>query len=224
MLAHQLGEHVVHLVGGRGVELARRLVGQEDRRGMRQGGAQCDPLLLAAGELTRAPRALLGEADAFEQFVGAPQALGARCAPEPELHGDQIARGELGRERARVVLVGVAEERGPVACEPACRQLADVLAVHAHKPGGRPLEACEQSQQRRLARPARTEHGQHLAVGHPQRQALQCGSVSFRRRVDPEHILQLDRGGGHVAASAARSGARPRRLVAAPTSSTARAT
>ena len=190
---------------------------------VRERGAERDALLLAARELRRAARSLVGQPDPLEQLVGALQALGARRAAEAELHGDALARGELGRERAGVVLVGVAEERRAVARKTATRQLADVLAVHAHDPGRRALAPCQQTQQRRLPRAARAEHGQHLAVGDPQREPLQCGGIAFRRRMDAEDVLQLNCGLRHAATSAARSGARPRRLVAAPTSSTASA-
>ncbi len=225
VLAHQLGEHVVDLVCGRGVELAGRLVGEEHRRAVRQGGAQRNSLLLSAGELARAARAFVGEPDPLEQRVGAAQALGASLAAQAELDRHQIARAELRGERTGIVLVGVAEKRGAVAGEPPGGQLAEILSVHPHEAGRRPLEPGEQAQQRRLARPARAENGQHLALGDAQRKALQRRSVPLRGRMDAEHILQLDRGvaGHHAAASAARSGARPRRPVAAPTSSTARA-
>src|SRR3954470_7147541 len=66
VLPYELAEHVVHLVGGRGVELARRLVREEDPRTVRECGAERDALLLAAGELSRSPVQLGLEADARE--------------------------------------------------------------------------------------------------------------------------------------------------------------
>ena len=75
VLAHELAENVVHLVGGRGVELAGRLVGEEDARSVGERGAERDALLLAAGELAGSPVALRGEPDALEQLVGAAQPL-----------------------------------------------------------------------------------------------------------------------------------------------------
>src|SRR5262249_6285865 len=166
---------------------------------------------------------LRGEADTLEQLVGAPQAVGTRRATQAELHRDELACRQLRRERARVVLVGVAEERRAVLRELARRQLADVLAVHAHETPRRPVEPGEQTQQRRLARSARAEHRQDLAVADAQRQPLQRGRVAFRRRVHAENVAKLDRG-VHAATSAARDGARPRNIVAAPTSTTASAT
>ena len=71
MLADELAEHVVDLVGGGGVELAGRLVGEEDPRPVGERRAERDALLLAAGQLGRPTVALLAETDALEQLVGA---------------------------------------------------------------------------------------------------------------------------------------------------------
>jgi hypothetical protein len=220
VLAHELAEHRVHLVGRRSVELARRLVGEEDAGTVGECGAQRDALLLAARERARAAVALLGEADAVEQLVGAREPLPAHAA-QAELERDELPGGELGRERAAVVLVGVPEHRRAVAREPARRQLPELLAVDADGAGGRPVEPGEQAQERRLAGAARAEDGEHLAVGDPEREPLQRRRVSLGRRMHAEHVLQLDRRHAHAAASAARAGERPRRIVASPTSTTA---
>ena len=119
VLAHELGQQLVDAAGGGTVELAGRLVGQEHLRPVRERGAERDPLLLAARQLARLSVSLLGEPDPVEQFVRAPQALGSGGAVQPELDRDQLARAELGRERARVVLVGVTEQRRAIAREPA---------------------------------------------------------------------------------------------------------
>ena len=49
VLAHELADEVVHLVGGLRVELTRWLVGEEDAGLVRERRAQGDALLLAAG-------------------------------------------------------------------------------------------------------------------------------------------------------------------------------
>ena len=224
VLAHELAEDVVDLVGRRSVELARRLVREEHARAMRERGAERDALLLAARQLGRTPVALRRETDTLEQLVGAAQPLLAGRAAQAELQRDEPPRRELRRERARVVLVGVAEHRRAVAREPARRQLPELLAVDAHRARRRPLEPGKEPQQRRLARAARAEHGEHLAVGDAQREPLQRRGVALRRRMHAEDVAELDRGRAHAAASAAREGARPRKSVAAPTSSTAATT
>src|SRR5205823_14797087 len=90
MLAHEVRHHVVHLLGRRGVELARRFVGEEDLRAMRQRSTERDTLLLASGELSRAAVALRAEPDAVEELVRPPTALRARQAVQPELDGDEL--------------------------------------------------------------------------------------------------------------------------------------
>ena len=117
VLAHELGEHVVHLVGLLAVQLAGRLVGEEYARPVSERGAERDALLLAARQLARFAAALVGEADALEQLVCAARALGPRVPCRPELQRHELLRGQLGRERAAVVLVGVAEQRRAVARE-----------------------------------------------------------------------------------------------------------
>src|SRR5581483_1155637 len=128
-----------------------------------------------------------------------------------------LARRQLRRERAGVVLVGVPDQRRPEVGEAPRRQLRDVVAVDADDAGRRAVEPREEPQQRRLSGAARPEHRHDLAVGHAERQALERRRVALRRRVDAEDVAELDRG-RHVAASAARSGARPRRPVTATTS------
>ena len=93
VLAHELGEHVVDLVGGRGVELAGGLVGEEEPRPVGERGAERDALLLAAGELRRPPVALLREADPLEQLVRATEARWAG--------GRRAGRAAARRARAR---------------------------------------------------------------------------------------------------------------------------
>ena len=106
MLAHELREHVVDLVGGRAVELAGRLVGEEDLRPVGERGAERDALLLAARQLGRVARSrFVGEADALEQLVGAAQALARRGAAQPELQRDELARASA-RARARARSAG----------------------------------------------------------------------------------------------------------------------
>jgi hypothetical protein len=71
--------------------------------------AECDALLFASRQLGRVPVAFRREADALEQLVGAIEPVGARRAAQTQLERDQLAGTQLGRERARVMLVGVAE-------------------------------------------------------------------------------------------------------------------
>ena len=85
----------------------------------------CSPPESSAGRRSRVRR----EADPVEQLVGAPATFGTRQSAQPELDRDELPRGQLRRERAAVVLVGVAEQRRAVLREAARRQLRQVVAV-----------------------------------------------------------------------------------------------
>ena len=70
-LANELGDQLEHLAGGRGVELTRRLVGDQQPGPVGDRGTERDPLLLATRELARMRAAALAEPDPLEQLVGA---------------------------------------------------------------------------------------------------------------------------------------------------------
>ena len=141
--ADQLADRVVDEAGVRRVELPGRLVCEE------QAGTVCDrrrhrdSLLLAARQFRRACVALVGEADSFEKLIRTTLPLGRRRPRQAELEGDQLACGQLRCERPFVVLVGVADVVGAVACDVPRRQFSELRAEYAHAPGGRPVEPGE---------------------------------------------------------------------------------
>ena len=163
---------------------------------MRQRGAERDPLLLAARELARARAELRLEADALEQRLRPRPPLDAVGA-QPQ--ADQLDRGQLGRERTLVVLVEVADDLGAVPRAVAAAERAQVVPEDADRPGRRQVEPGQDAKKGRLSRAARAEHGQDLAFGDAQGQALEGGGVALRRRVDPEDVVRLDRERAHTA-------------------------
>ncbi len=66
----QLAEEVQDLLRGFAVEVAGRLVGQEDGGVGDQGAGDRHPLVLAAGELVRLVGETVAEADHFERGFG----------------------------------------------------------------------------------------------------------------------------------------------------------
>ena len=109
-LARERADQLVDLRRVRGVELAGRLVGDEELRPVRERRADRDALLLAARELRRAARP--GDRAGRRGRAGRRRRcsrVGAVDAEQREAQRDELARGQLRRERARVVLVGVAE-------------------------------------------------------------------------------------------------------------------
>src|SRR5207244_504759 len=113
------------------------LVGEEEPRPVGERRADGDSLLFAAGELGRSRAALVSEADTVEELVGPRQALSPGNAAQAERQRDELACGELGGERERVVLVGVAERARSVRGEPAGREPCQIRAEDPDGAGGR---------------------------------------------------------------------------------------
>ena len=144
----------------------------KSRGRVRERRAQGDALLLAARELARQRVGAVGEADALEQPLGGSRALLRLHAEQVEAKRDELARAQLRRERARVVLVRVAERARAVLGEPAAPQRAQVVLEHAHGSRRRAVETGEDAQQRALAGAARAEDDDELAFLDVERQAL----------------------------------------------------
>jgi hypothetical protein len=81
---------------------------------MSNGSADRDPLLLAARELARMRVPPVEETDTLQQLVRAPVPRRRRGTCKPELESHEPSRRQLTREGPPVVLVRVAERRGPV--------------------------------------------------------------------------------------------------------------
>ena len=95
----QLLKHPQHLPAGMGVQRARRLVGQDDRRVAGQGAGDGHTLLLAAGELVGLVPELAAQAHPLQRCDGA---VARRCAAahagvdEGDFHVFQ--QGQLGQQ------------------------------------------------------------------------------------------------------------------------------
>ena len=81
---------------------------------MGDGGAERDPLLLAARELRGASARAVEQLDALEQLLRALLTLHALDAAQAERQRDQLQCGQVVRQRAPVVLVRVADDAGAV--------------------------------------------------------------------------------------------------------------
>ena len=212
LLARELGQELVDGGGARLVELAGRLVGDQQPRPVRERGAERDPLLLAAGELARVAR-LRGRAGrparAARARARAARRSGMPC--EPERHRDQLLGGQLAGERPPVVLVGVAERarrgrrrgrrrsgmpRSTPATDDACRR----SAARARR-----ARASASSCPSRSARARRRPRPPPPRASEP----LQRGDPAVARRVDAEQVAGLDE--AHVPISCARAGPRSSR-------------
>ena len=149
-----------------GVELAGRLIGEQQLRPVRERGAQRDALALAAGELG-------GEGvDAVVEAGGARAARAARAraasgtdAAERERQSDGVRDPKVRRQhRARVLRRGSRSRVWRRRARARVREPPDVLAEHADHAGRRRLEPGDHAQQRALAGAARPEHADDLAA------------------------------------------------------------
>jgi hypothetical protein len=193
VLACKLADELVDESGARGVELPGRLVRKEELRPVGERGTHGDALLLAAGELGRPRAPFVGKPDALEQLVGPPLSLVARRPREAQLDAHELPRGQVGVERARVVLLHVTGCPGAVLGQSPRRETREIGIEDLRGAGRGPLEPCEHPEQRRLPGPARSEDDKHLLLLHGQRQTLQRRGVPLRARVDTEEITDFDR-------------------------------
>ena len=225
LLAGELGEEVVDGRGARLVELARRLVGDQQARPVGERGAERDPLLLAAGELAAAARpARSRRPTRSSRLVRAREALRARGRPGARA-APRSAPPRSARRRARASSAG----RRSRACGRGTR--ARRRAEQRSELERRRRRCCPRSAARTRRAPASasscpTPLGPSTTQISPsldvERQPLQRGDAAVGSRVDAEQVAGLDE--AHVPASCARAGprsSRNARRVASATSAAA---
>ena len=188
----QLAEQAVDGARRARVELARRLVGQQQRRRVGERRAGRDALLLAARERRGRVVGAVCESHAVEQRQSARPALARRDASERERQRDVVGAGERGGEGARVVLIEEAEALRAERRRPPRAEPHDVDAERARDAGRRPVEARGDAQQRALARSARAEHDAALALLDRERHPLQRDGARRAVRVDAEDVAELE--------------------------------
>src|SRR5215218_5396097 len=145
-----------------GVELAGRLVGEEQPRPVGERAGDHDPLLLAARQLVGPMARPFGEPDEVEQLRDPAVALPRLRADEPQGHLD-VLRGGQDRDQAERL-----EHEGDRMTANLCRRgLAeprDLGPVDEDAPGRRLVEPAEQVEQGRLAGARTAPHGEQLAA------------------------------------------------------------
>ena len=142
-----------------GVEVAGRLVGEDDRGLRDERPRDRDALLLAPRELGRAVGEPVGEADALGEAVE-PPCLGLLAGDrEREQH---VLLSRQHREQVEE-LEDEADVLAPQFRQIVVAELRDLRAGDRDVAGGRLVEPGEDVHQRRLARAGRPHHGRHLA-------------------------------------------------------------
>ncbi|ELZ29211.1 putative hydrolase [Halosimplex carlsbadense 2-9-1] len=163
----QLGEEIHDLRARLGVDVAGRLVGQQQCGVGRQRAGDGDALALAARQLRGAVVEAVAEADPREQVRGALAALAAVDALEDQRQRDVLDGGQPRHEVERLEDEADRPAAGPRAL--GVGQRRDVLAVDPDdSPGGR-VEPADEVQERALARPAGAHDGRVRARGERQR-------------------------------------------------------
>jgi hypothetical protein len=153
------------------VERPERLVEQQHRGPENQRPGERDALLLPARELVRPALRVVAQLDQRQRLLRPPLALLTRHLLVAHAEGDVVEHVQVGEE-------GVAlEDRVDVAA--VGRDGGEADPVEADVPRGRPLEAGDQAQRRRLAAAARAEQGEELPGGD-----LEVD------RVDRDHVLE----------------------------------
>ena len=154
-------QQVENLVAGLAIEIARGLVAQQQRRIGDDGARDADALLLAAGELTRIVLGAIGQPDDFQRDARPLSPLRLRQLRQQQRQLDV----PLGRQHGQEV-VELEDEadvlRAPLR-ELTAAQRAHWHAVHFDRASRRRIEAADQIEQRRFARPRRAHEREEIA-------------------------------------------------------------
>ncbi len=172
---------------GRLVEIAGRLVGDEDGGIGRERARQRHALLFAAGQFGRIVMDALRQSDGGKLALGAFERVGN--AGELERHGDVFQRRH-GRDQMESLKhdadILAAKARQRVLVEP-----LQLLAVDLHRAGIRPLQPGHHHEERRLAGARRAQQANSLAAPYMKvdvAQDMNAGGAAAERQVDPaEH-------------------------------------
>ena len=159
-------EDLHHLVARGRIEIAGRLVGEQQRRLRHQRAGDRHPLLLSAGQLVGMMFGAIGEAHGLERRHGA---LAAFRRLDDALAGvEQRQLDVLDRRRARQQVEALKHEADRFVANPGelvGRQRRHVTAVQDVTAARRPVEAAEDVHEGRLARAGRSDDRDELGRG-----------------------------------------------------------
>ncbi len=164
-----------HLHAAGAVERSGWLVAEQHFRPLGDGAGHGDALLLAAGKLGREMIEPIRKPDELQRRLG-----GHRIVRDFGDEFDVLARREAGRQIEE--LEDETDMAAPVGGQLAVARLDEIASLEADHAGGRPVEAPQNVQQRRLARARRTQQHQCLAGRDVQVDAAQGMHVAARAR------------------------------------------
>ena len=159
-----------HLLAGLAIQIAGRLIGQQNRRLRDERAGQRHALLLAAGKLHRIVVQAVRQADAREQFPRARGHFRTR-ARQFRRQQDILFRGQSRNQLERLkneTDLAPAHFRHAVFGKP-----GNIFAIEQNLAAGGVVEAREQAEQRALAASRRPHDGDELAARDRQIDATQ---------------------------------------------------
>ncbi len=175
-----------------GVEVAERLVEEDDARLCHDGARQRDALLLAAAEGRGRPAFVAPELHETQCLRDALDDIGARHAPRLEWVGDVVEHGHVRPDG-----VGLEHHADPALVGRDGLGALSITAPHDRVADGdgagvRRLEPGDTAQQCRLAATARSEQSSDRAVGHVQAHVVERRDQTFRRDEGLAHLVDPD--------------------------------
>ena len=183
-------EEVGDVLAGGLVELARRLVGDEQHRIVRQRPRDGDALHLAARELRRQMIRAIDQLHVLEQRAR-PRAARRRGDAGFGLRQLDILRCRQHRQQEES-LKDEADARQPDAAARRLRQRRDIAVLEEDRSRRGRVDAADQVQQRRLAAARRSGDGDVLAGGDVKRHVAQRCHWTGRHREHTAHAARLD--------------------------------
>lgn len=182
--------------GGLRVEVAGRLVGDQQGGPVDEGAGDGDALLLAAGQLARHPPLLAPEADQLQDLRYGLADLAARFADDLLGEGDVLGDRLVGQQ-AEVLEDG--PQLAPHVRDLPVGELREVLAEDVHLAVGGPFLAQDEPQEGGLAGAGGADQEDELALGDVEGDISECGPVLLR--VGLGDVVESDHGSTTVAGS-----------------------
>jgi len=187
-----LAQHVEDNRGILGIEVAGRLVGENDGGTIDERTRQGDALLLASGELVGAMVETSGDA---EQFGNLLQVCGIGSAEAGDV-GSDVDVALSGKRGEKVEFL---EDESYFAFAEAgalgVGKRGEIDAVDGDAAGVGAGKASEQVKERGLAAAGRADYGDELTLLHAERDAAQRGHVNLANAVSFAEFSSLDEGG-----------------------------
>src|SRR5262245_27790953 len=185
-------EGLEHERGRLAVELGGRLVGEQDLRDVRERHGHRDALLLAARELSGPVLAAVGEPHDLEELVRGPSSRRNPRAARGRRQLHVLDHVQVRHEVARGALPHEPDPLAAVVGEIVLVEPAEVATLDLDDPRGRPVEPADHVEDRRLARAARADDRDELALGDVEVDAAERHDAGVRDPVDLEHVPEPD--------------------------------